>query len=719
MIRLVSLAAVTTFLAILLLSAIPGRAIERKYIEDFRTTQYKDVLNTTARWDTVAGELKLFPFVPTLLGTCNTPDLARGVTVSGDHAFVADYGSGLQVIDISDPTNPTLVGTCDTPGDALCVTVSGNHAFVADYSSGLQVIDISDPASPVIVGTCDTPGLAYGVTVSGDHAFVADRSSGLQVINISDPTNPTIVGTCDTPGYAWDVTVSGDHAFVADRSSGLQVIDISDPTNPTLVGTCDTPSDAWGVTVSGDHAFVADNTSGLQVIQVFKSEVDPSNNVGQSLFVDASNDTIFRARLTTTQTDIVHWELSADGGTSWQEFAPDGSWNQLAVSGTDLLWRSTLSWIAPGDDPIVTELQIGWLYEAACIDSIVDVPDDQGGWVMAHFTRSGRDFSDEATLPISNYGIWRRVNSATLVAALETQASSMVEKSVTGDTPELGGMPVITFQDRTYIRSRPDLAASSFPPGTWALVMNVPAVQQDAYIAAVPTVEDSSASGTNQTVFLMTAHTTTPSIWYVSEPDSGYSVDNIAPGVPLGLAVAYNTGSGNDLSWDPSPETDFQYYRVYRGDSETFIPGPGNLVHETATPAWTDPEYDGWDVHYKVTTLDYSGNESAAACAASTTGGDTPQVPDAFALYQNAPNPFNPATTIRFDLPEAAYVKLCVYNVKGELVSNIADRQMSEGRKEFIWRAVDNRGRAVSSGIYFYRLIAGDFVQTKKMVLLR
>jgi hypothetical protein len=247
----------------------------------------------------------------------------------------------------------------------------------------------------------------------------------------------------------------------------------------------------------------------------------------------------------------------------------------------------------------------------------------------------------------------------------------------------------------------------------------VPAVQQDAYVAAVPTVVDSSASQTNHYVFVLTAHTTTPSIWYVSEPDSGYSVDNIAPGAPVGLAVAYNTGSGNGLSWDPAPEPDFQYYRIYRGDSETFVPGPENLVHETAAPAWTDPDYDGWDVHYKVTTLDYSGNESAAAGAAYTTGDDTPHAPDAFALYQNVPNPFNPVTTISFDLPRATHVNLSVYNVKGELVSTIADRQMSEGRKEFVWTGEDDGGLAVSSGMYFYRLVAGEFVQTRKMVLLR
>jgi hypothetical protein len=660
------------------------------------------------------------PTNPTLAGSYDTPGFAYEVTVSGDHAFVADYGSGLQVIDISDPTNPTLTGNYDTPGLAYGVAVSGDHAFVADYISGLQVIDISDPTSPTLLGTYNTPGLARGVAVSGDHTFVAALSSGLQVIDISDPTNPTFAWGYDTPGAAWGVAVSGDYAFVADQNSGLQVIDISDHTNPTLSGTCDTPGAAVNVAVSGDHAFVADYSSGLQVIQVFQSEFDTDNNVGRSLFVNAPNDTVFGARLTTTQTNTIAWELSADGGVNWQGIAPNGTGNRLTVPGTDLLWRSTHTWGAPGVNPGVTQFEIDWLVATALIDSIVDVPDDQGGWVTAHFTRSGLDFPDETTHPILHYGIWRRVDSAALVAAVNSASLLPAKKSAAGDAPDLSGMQVITYQGKTYVQSWSGVAASSFPPGTWVWVATVPAVQQDTYIAAVPTVADSSTSGTNHSVFVLTAHTTAPPIWYASEPDSGYSLDNIAPSVPSEFAVAYNTGSGNQLSWDPCPDADFQYFNVYRSTDPDFIPSPSDLVHSAITTDWTDPDYDGWNVYYKVTALDFVGNESDAASAGTMTAVSGPVIPQTFGLYPNVPNPFNSTTSIRYDVPTGGgVVTLRIYDVSGRLVRTLVDGPQPAGQKTATWNGRDNQGRSVASGVYFYRLQAPGYEKTLKMVLVQ
>jgi hypothetical protein len=372
-------------------------------------------------------------------------------------------------------------------------------------------------------------------------------------------------------------------------------------------------------------------------------------------------------------------------------------------------------------------LELEWLYEGAIIDSIVDVPDDQGGWVRIYLARSGYDVAGEPSYPIASYNIWQRIDDLSVARMISDSGSRHV------DFGELGSQrafdeavdaredyhSVIEWRGRYFVRSSHKLASTGFPPGTWELVGSFAAAQQDQYINRTPTVADSSTAGTAYSVYVISAHTTTPSVWFTSEPDSGYSVDNIAPGVPLGLSVAYNTGSGNTLDWNDSPEEDFQYYRVYRGDDEEFIPGPGTLVHETAVSGWIDPEYDGWDVHYNVTALDHAGNESDPAGAGTVTGGDTPQTPASYALYQNVPNPFNPMTTIRFDLPRAAHVTVSVYNIKGEHVASVVDGDMTAGRKEVVWTAVNGRGDAVASGIYFYRLVVGDYVQTRKMVLLR
>jgi len=88
-------------------------------------------------------------------------------------------------------------------------------------------------------------------------------------------------------------------------------------------------------------------------------------------------------------------------------------------------------------------------------------------------------------------------------------------------------------------------------------------------------------------------------------------------------------------------------------------------------------------------------------------------------LYQNRPNPFNPGTTISFILPEKCRAGLSIFDATGRLIATLVNRDMSEGLKEFYWDGTDNKGNAVSSGVYFYRLKAGDKILTKKMLLVK
>jgi hypothetical protein len=95
------------------------------------------------------------------------------------------------------------------------------------------------------------------------------------------------------------------------------------------------------------------------------------------------------------------------------------------------------------------------------------------------------------------------------------------------------------------------------------------------------------------------------------------------------------------------------------------------------------------------------------------------ELPEGFELLQNYPNPFNPQTEIAYTLPEGSNVKLEIYNVLGQKVKVLVDEYQSAGTKKVVWDGKNENGERVSSGIYFYRLDAGSYVQTKKMSLLK
>ena len=94
-------------------------------------------------------------------------------------------------------------------------------------------------------------------------------------------------------------------------------------------------------------------------------------------------------------------------------------------------------------------------------------------------------------------------------------------------------------------------------------------------------------------------------------------------------------------------------------------------------------------------------------------------LPITYKLYNAYPNPFNPRTTLHYDLPEDAFVNIRIYDLKGRLVNTLVSKEQTAGYKAIKWAGVDDKGKAVSAGIYLYEIQAGEFRETKKMVLLR
>jgi hypothetical protein len=237
---------------------------------------------------------------------------------------------------------------------------------------------------------------------------------------------------------------------------------------------------------------------------------------------------------------------------------------------------------------------------------------------------------------------------------------------------------------------------------------------RDLYQFVAPTLCDSTAAeGICWSVFMVRAHGSDSGTFYDAEPDSGYSVDNLEPSIPTGLHLATATS----LAWDPASDADFDYFTVYGSTANVLDPGAVVVGHTIGTSMdLTGHEHD----YYLVTATDFNGNESEAAVVQRATGvGDLP-VRHVYALENARPNPFNPRTTIGYSLAKEQRVFLRVYDLSGRLVRTLVNGELvSAGSHQAIWDGVDAGGHRVASGVYFYRLDAGDFEETKRMTLVK
>jgi hypothetical protein len=96
-----------------------------------------------------------------------------------------------------------------------------------------------------------------------------------------------------------------------------------------------------------------------------------------------------------------------------------------------------------------------------------------------------------------------------------------------------------------------------------------------------------------------------------------------------------------------------------------------------------------------------------------------PEIPTEFALGQNYPNPFNPTTTIKYQLPKKADVRIVIYNMLGQVVRKVVNRSVDAGYHEVVWDGLNESGSRVSTGVYFYRMETDEFVKTHKIIMMK
>jgi len=345
-------------------------------------------------------------------------------------------------------------------------------------------------------------------------------------------------------------------------------------------------------------------------------------------------------------------------------------------------------------DPDSTRADMGAFYfqqlgPAPVIVSVRDVPNDQGGRVIVRWFASSLD-NNTGALP--KYSVW---------CALPAGAA----KPADGRTYRVAKVGSVEY--------------------IWGWLADCPAIRQSSYWYAAPTLYDSMSSTDALHNFMVIAHTSAPNVFHMSNVMGGRSADNLAPAAPK-IAGARAAGKIT-ISWSPNAEADLKHYAVYRSSTPGINPAAlapfatitdTLFVDDTPLPGTTYYVVRAQDVHEN---FSLKSNEVAIV----PTGVATGRTPTAFTLAQNIPNPFNPATTLRFSVAEAGAVRLVIFDVNGRLVRTLVDGEVETGMHEVAWEGTDASGREVSSGMYLYRLTyagrtpSDQGTVTRKMVLVR
>jgi hypothetical protein len=174
------------------------------------------------------------------------------------------------------------------------------------------------------------------------------------------------------------------------------------------------------------------------------------------------------------------------------------------------------------------------------------------------------------------------------------------------------------------------------------------------------------------------------------------------------------------LDWDPIVDAGF--YKIERSTDAEFTTDVEASVLQTNTHTDNDLEWDT-EYFYRVAAYvsgfwaDYSNVVSVTLEYVNIAGAN--DIPTVYKIHQNHPNPFNPVTTIRYDLPEDGLVNITIYDMMGRQINTLVNVQQTAGYNIVQWNATNTFGEAVSAGLYLYTIHAGKFRQTKKMVVLK
>ncbi len=519
-----------------------------------------------------------------------------------------------------------------------------------------------------------------GTSVSGvaGHGFyccaLGDEWIGAS-LNMIDTTAPTewveALGGSDVVGSAEDVAVQGDYAYVMSNNDGLFVVDVSSPATPVVMGNVDAPGGGWGIAVQGDHAYAAWNR-GLRVIDI-------TTPAAPAIVGSVENPHVVR-------------NVAVQDGYAY-----------LAAEEAGLLVVD----IAIPDAP-------------AIVGSVTGTRDFYDVVVQAGYAYLKDDFGYLSVVDIS-------IPTFPQIVGQLAESSSYEGLAVQGDFVYLAGGPILRIVDV----SDPEHPVSM---GTTAEsgqhIHDVVLDGEYAYVSRYGGCWVVDVTYPESPLLVGGVGLDTGPVYGVALAESGVCMANWTGGllviprqcqgsVPVFL-------SGFDVQLEPGIATvrwgvtgggvddDFRLVGGH-GASEWCVP-----YQEVSSGAFMAIDrfgntYRDGLISYRL-FLDLDGEQRQLLHEEEVELVEYLSTTRVLAPY---PNPFNPRTTIAYEMPGPGYVRLQVFDVRGRVVRTLVDGPADPGRHETVWDGRDANGRELPSGSYLLRLVNGDAVAVERLMLMR
>jgi hypothetical protein len=630
---------------------------------------------------------------PFLAGVHEIPAPANGVDVLGSSAALVAYGSdidtsgkGLMVLDFSNPDSMDVLGSIDTDFRLLEVRAGSDRYAYAVGGARVLVIDL---LLARVVTEYYTGFFPVNLEFNKERVFIADLDmftppiqSAMTILEVVDDTALSLVGRCRLSGSVADVSASSGKACAANGSRGVQIIDITDPASPDIVGNYPTIGKARRVAMNGSLMFVTDRPA--------SSDSGSGAKPGDFQIVDVSSEPslvgVHPAHGAVTKV------VSSSGVYRTSRFA-------YLLNNTGIGKPVKVVDVSDRSKPHVvgTTETIGKPQDAVLNDTLLLVGTSHGLELVNVADKTSP--VPMGSLPVSSGIIDLELKDGRVYAACGSNGLLVID-------PDPGNLRV------TGSVNTEGLAASVAVLNGYAYVSWVKLPYSGISIFDV--------SGAGDPIYVSTfgiqGHIYNTRIvsdgghLYAKTPD-GFHVFSIGddPESPEYVTEFY-TGIGI---------TDFvlvgDYMMIANGGEGAWVvrvaePAKPELVYAYDTPgAAAGVAVDCTSV-YVADWWDFT----VLGHPILTDVPEEPVLPEDFVLYQNYPNPFNPTTTIEFFVRQRCHVVLAVYNVLGQEVATLVNGRKPEGMQSVRW---DASGRA--SGVYFCRLDAGSFTETRKMMFVK